>query len=178
MKRNIIILIIIVIAAIVAFYGIDIQTVDQYYLSHIDDIKADSETVFLSIRCDTVLNNMDLLDKELKSNEYIPPDGSILPKSEYVLREGDSVFSILSRSVQYNKIQFEYQGNPLQGQNGIYIKGIHFLYEFSCGPLSGWLFKVNGVFATGDCSSYILKDGDVIEWVYSCDLGRDVGNAY
>ena len=25
-------------------------------------------------------------------------------------------------------------------------------------------------------SSYYLKDGDVIEWVYTCDLGKDVGD--
>ena len=178
MKRNIIALVLIIIAIFVAFNGIDIQTVDEYYLTHLDDIKSDSKTVFLSIRCDTVLDNYDLLAESLKSNEYVPADGVILPRTRYVLRDGDSVFDILLRSTRFNKIQLEYKGNPLQGQSGVYIKGIHFLYEFSCGPLSGWLFKVNGVFATGNSSDYELKDGDVIEWVYSCDLGRDVGNSY
>lgn len=178
MKRNLIAILLIAVAVFVAIKGIDIQSVEDYYLSHIDDITEDSETVFISIRCDTVLNNMDVLDESLRTGDYIPADGVILPRTEYVLREGDTVFSILSRAARYNKIQFEYLESPLQGQGGTYVKGIGYLYEFSCGPLSGWLFKVNGVFSSGDSAGCILNDGDIVEWVYSCDLGRDVGNPY
>jgi hypothetical protein len=178
MKRNIIILVLIILAIFIAYKGVDIQTVDEYYQSHLDDIKPDSKTVSLSIRCDTVLNNLALLPAELKSDEFIPPDGVVLPKTQYVLREGDSVFDILIRATRHKKIQLEYLGNPDKGQDIVYIKGIHYLYEFSCGPLSGWMFKVNGKFSNGNCSEYVLKDGDEIEWVYSCDLGRDVGNNY
>ena len=56
-----------------------------------------------------------------------------------------------------------------------YIEGIHNLYEFDCGDLSGWMYKVNGWFPNYGCSRYQLKQGDVIEWVYTCDLGKDVG---
>ena len=178
MKKNIIAIVLVLIAIIVAVNGIDIQSVDEYYLTHIDDIKEDSRTVTLSIRCDTVLSNKSQLDPALRSDEYIPPDGVILPDTRYVLREGDNVFTILLRATQYNKIQFDYQSNPLQGQSSAYIKGIHYLYEFSCGPLSGWLYKVNGVFSSTDSSAYALKDGDLVEWVYSCDLGRDVGSSF
>ena len=38
------------------------------------------------------------------------------------------------------------------------------------------MYKVNGWFPNYGCSSYYLKDGDVIEWVYTCDLGKDVGD--
>ena len=37
------------------------------------------------------------------------------------------------------------------------------------------MYKVNGVFPNYGCSKYTLKNGDVVEWVYTCDLGRDVG---
>ena len=57
----------------------------------------------------------------------------------------------------------------------VYIQGIHYLYEFSCGPLSGWMYRVDGEFPNFGCSKYRLKDGQVIEWVYTCDLGKDVG---
>ena len=57
----------------------------------------------------------------------------------------------------------------------VYVQGINHLYEFSCGELSGWMYKVNGVFPNYGCSKYVLKNGDKIEWVYTCDLGRDVG---
>jgi len=57
----------------------------------------------------------------------------------------------------------------------VYIRGIHYLYEFSCGPLSGWMYRVDGEFPNYGCSRYVLRDGQTIEWVYTCDLGRDVG---
>ena len=44
--------------------------------------------------------------------------------------------------------------------------------------LSGWIDKVNDCVPIFGCSRYQLKDGDVIEWVYTCDLGDDVGGGY
>ena len=38
--------------------------------------------------------------------------------------------------------------------------------------------NVNGWFPNYGCSRYGLKDGDVICWVYTCDLGNDVGGGY
>ena len=51
----------------------------------------------------------------------------------------------------------------------------HYLYEFSCGPLSGWMYRVDGEFPNYGCSKYELSDGQNIEWVYTCNLGKDVG---
>ena len=155
--------------------GTNIQSVDEYYLTHIDDIGPDSETVTISIRCDTVLSNPDDLDPALKQGDYIPSDGVILPPTEYVLRPGDTVFDILDRAVRYNKIQMEYQGSDENSYGSVYIRGINYLYEFSCGPLSGWMYRVDGEYPNFGCSKYELKDGQNIEWIYTCDLGEDVG---
>ena len=155
--------------------GTNIQSVDEYYLTHIDDIRPDSETVTISIRCDTVLANPDDLDPALKQGDYIPSDGVILPPTEYVLRPGDTVFDILDRAVRYNKIQMEYQGSDENSYGSVYIRGINYLYEFSCGPLSGWMYRVDGEYPNFGCSKYELKDGQNIEWIYTCDLGEDVG---
>ena len=155
--------------------GTNIQSVDEYYLTHIDDIRPDSETVTISIRCDTVLSNLDDLDPALNQGDYIPSDGVILPPTEYVLRPGDTVFDILDRAVRYNKIQMEYQGSDENSYGSVYIRGINYLYEFSCGPLSGWMYRVDGEYPNFGCSKYELKDGQNIEWIYTCDLGEDVG---
>ena len=37
------------------------------------------------------------------------------------------------------------------------------------------MYRVDGVYPHYGCSSYVLRDGQVVEWVYTCDLGRDVG---
>ncbi|MBC8547121.1 DUF4430 domain-containing protein [Clostridiaceae bacterium NSJ-31] len=176
MKKDLLALGFVLLIVAVLLSGTKFQTVEEYYLTHIDDITPESETVTVSIECSNILKNWDDLDPSLQSEEFVPSDGVILPPTEYVLRPGDTVFDILERAVRYNKIQMEYQGADQNIYKSVYIQGIHYLYEFSCGPLSGWMYRVNGEFPLYGCSRYELKDGDVIEWVYTCDLGRDVGN--
>ena len=177
-KKDILAALIIILLLAFVISGTKIQSVDEYYLTHIDDITPQSATVTLSIECKTVLENLSVLDPALKAGDFVPEDGVILPCTRYVLRPGDTVYDILSRAVRYNKIQMEYQGADKNSFSGVYIKGINYLYEFSCGPLSGWMYTVNGIFPQYGCSKYELEDGDVIEWVYTCDLGRDVGDDY
>lgn len=172
---NILLLLFAALVVVFLIKSVNIQSVDEYYLEHIDDITPESMTVTMSIRCDTVLENYDDLDDSLKSEQYIPPDGVILPVTEYVLREGDTVFSVLSRAVRHEHIQTDFQGADQNRYGTVYIRSINYLYEFSCGPQSGWMYRVNGEFPNVGCSDFKLKDGDVIEWVYTCDLGRDVG---
>lgn len=174
-KKDILAALIIILLLAFVISGTKIQSVDEYYLTHIDDITPQSATVTLSIECKTVLENLSVLDPALKAGDFVPEDGVILPCTRYVLRPSDTVYDILSRAVRYNKIQMEYQGADKNSFSSVYIKGINYLYEFSCGPLSGWMYTVNGIFPQYGCSKYELSDGDRIEWVYTCDLGRDVG---
>ncbi len=175
MKKDLLAICIVLLLAVFVCTGTKIQSVDDYYLTHIDDITEDSETVFLSIVCGTILDNWDDLSPALRYEKYVPQDGIILEQTEYVLRPNDTVYDILNRAVRHNKIQMEYQGANENSFGSVYIQGINYLYEFSCGPLSGWMYTVNGVFPDYGCSKYVLKDGDVIQWAYTCDLGRDVG---
>ena len=128
-------------------------------------------TCTLSIRCDTILNNMNLLKEEKKA--MVPSDGVILETTTVTFSEGESVFDVLKWVTREQRIQMEFEFTPMY--NSAYIEGIHNLYEFDCGDLSGWMYKVNGWFPNYGCSRYQLKQGDVIEWVYTCDLGKDVG---
>ena len=177
MRKDIIAVFLIVLIVAVLIGGTDIQSVDEYYLTHIDDITPQSETVTLSIRCDTILDNYDDLDPALRSEEFVPKDGVILPPTEYVLRQGDTAFDILDRATRHNKIQMEYQGEDRTGYGSVYIKGINNLYEYSCGPLSGWIYRVDGEIRNIGCSKDTLRDGQTVEFIYTCDLGRDIGNS-
>lgn len=133
-KKNIILLIAAAAVLIAAVFGLNIQSVDEYYSGGADGSSSEiqSRTVTLEIRCDTVLKNYEELDNRLKSDEYVPPDGVILPVTEYELIEGDTVFSVLKRAVREKKIQMEYQGADGNGYKTVYVQGIHHLYEFSC----------------------------------------------
>jgi hypothetical protein len=173
MKKDLLILLMICVVVIFIITGTKIQSVDDYYLTHIDTITEDSETVFLSVNCSTILNNMDKL--EAGYEKYIPEDGYILAENEYVLRKDDTVFSILDRALKYNKIPLVRQKTFIDGYSSVYIQGINNIFEFSCGEQSGWHYRVNGIFPSYASSLYKLADGDIIEILYTCDLGHDIG---
>ncbi|WP_340006778.1 DUF4430 domain-containing protein [Paenibacillus sp. FSL K6-0276] len=128
-------------------------------------------TATLSVSAATILDNMDIFNEA--KLEVLPADGIIYKAQKVTFYEGESVFDVLLREMKKNKIHMEFSMTPIYNSN--YIEGINNLYEFDAGELSGWMYKVNGWFPNYGSSRYVLKDGDVIDWVYTCDLGRDVG---
>ena len=136
--------------------------------------KSKSYTCTFSIECSTILNNLSMLDPE--KLEMVPSGGVILSKTTVTFYEGESVFDVLQRLCKEKGIHMEAEWTPIY--NSAYVEGIHNLYEFDCGALSGWMYKVNGWYPNYGSSRYQLKDGDVVEWRYTCDLGNDVGGGY
>ena len=136
--------------------------------------KSKSYTCTFSIECSTILNNLDMLDPD--KLEMVPSGGVILSKTTVTFYEGESVFDVLQRLCKEKGIHMEAEWTPIY--NSAYVEGIHNLYEFDCGALSGWMYKVNGWYPNYGSSRYQLKDGDVVEWRYTCDLGNDVGGGY
>ncbi len=129
-------------------------------------------TCTIQIRCGTILDNMGNLTAG--KDRYVPSNGIILATSSVEFTDGETVFDVLKRVCSYAGIQLEYSYTPLY--ESYYIEGINNLYEFDCGPQSGWMYKVNGWFPNYGCSGYKLKDGDNIVWTYTCNgLGADVG---
>lgn len=137
----------------------------------------------ISIDCSTILDNM----SKLKNGKefFVPSDGKILKTVTIEFEQGETVFDILKRACANNHcsgncqycqssgIQLEYSYSA--GYDSYYVEGIHQIYEKDCGSKSGWMFKVNGVYPNYGCSSYKVKNGDKIEWLYTCDLGEDIG---
>lgn len=126
----------------------------------------------LEIRCDTVKDTSKLENEAVIP--YIPADGVILPVTEVSFTPGESVFDVLLRTTRATGIQMEFRDDALY--SGKYIEGIHYLYEFDGGPLSGWMYKVNEQFPNYGCAAYTVQDNDAIVWMYTCDLGVDVGD--
>lgn len=123
-------------------------------------------TCTLSVTCRSLLDNMDKLKEEKR--QLVPPDGVIFAAQTVEFGEGESVFDILLREMQENKIHFEFTKTPMY--DSAYIEGIGNLYEFDCGNLSGWMYRVNDISPTYGCSQYEVKEGDRIEFYYSCNL--------
>ena len=130
-----------------------------------------SYTCIFSIECSTILNNLKDLDPD--KLELVPSNGVILAPTEVTFYEGESVFDVLQRVCKEYGIHMESAWTPIY--NSAYIEGIHNLYEFDCGALSGWMYRVDGWYPNYGCSRYQLKEGEKVEWRYTCDLGKDVG---
>ncbi len=121
----------------------------------------------LSVECQTAIG------KCSEKQDILPSDGVIYEENEVAFTQGDTVFDVLKREMQNSKIHLEYSMTPVF--NNAYIEGIGNLYEFDCTELSGWMFRVNGEFPNVGCSDVKVKNGDIIEFIYSCDMGRDIG---
>lgn len=128
-------------------------------------------TVTIEIRCDQLSEDMSKLnDKTLE--QYIPKDGIILAETEWQIKKKETtVFDVLTEVCMDKNIQLEYSSTPVYG--GSYIEGIHYLYEFSAGKYSGWMYKVNGESPSYAADKVKLKGGETITWYYSVDYRQD-----
>ncbi len=160
-RKNFIAVILVTVLGITAIWTIDIHTPDDYYKS--TDKENITGYVTFTIRCDTIIGKSD--------EDYIPEDAVILPETQYPISDGDTVFDILNEAVQQNSIQMEFRGTDEMA----YISGINYIYELQYGDLSGWMYLVNGKAPSVNCGAYELSDGDSVEWLYTCDIGHDIG---
>lgn len=124
------------------------------------------DTVTLTIRCDTAVNNG--MHLESKWAGIVPASGCILDTTTFEIEDGDTVFDVLCQARDKYKLHMQYT------DGGNYVQGINNLYEFDGGRWSGWMYCVNGWYPNYGCNVYRVQSGDVIEWNYTCDLGLDL----
>ena len=135
--------------------------------------------------CTVTIDCRELRDhpEKLKTPEkaaFVPKSGYIVKDVTMELKDGESAYDVLRRLCathtctdncrfcQAEGIQMESTYTP-QFDN-YYVEGIHQLYEKDCGGTSGWTYWVNGEFPNYGSSSYIVKPGDRIVWVYSIEM--------
>lgn len=94
----------------------------------------------------------------LKYNVNVPASGYFLTTTSYAVKNGESLFDLLSKTCKQNGIRLDYEGS--------YITGIGGLYEKECTPQSGWMYRVNGKLIMKSANKYILNDGDKVEFYY------------
>ena len=128
----------------------------------------------LIVRCDTILDKLDALNPE--KLDLVPEDGLLYENPAAEMTDGESAFDLLLREMRAAAIHLDFVKTP--AYNTVYIKGIGNLYEFDCGDLSGWTYRINGEFLSVGCSLAVIHPGDTVEFLYTCDLGADVGNVW
>ncbi|MCR5431854.1 MAG: DUF4430 domain-containing protein [Lachnospiraceae bacterium] len=164
-KNFLFVLLVAGVAALIVSFS-DFKTESRYYTSDNEVENAVGEAT-ISIRCDTIAG--------LGNSEDIPEDGVILDTTTYAFAEGDTVYDVLVRAVRENKLHMEKKKTG-GGAKDCYICGIANIYEYDWGELSGWMYYVNGKSPSVGCGEYTLKPGDRIEWKYTREIGRDLGD--
>jgi hypothetical protein len=129
--------------------------------------------VTCTIRCDTAVANWSEIRPSKRDNKVVPANGIIYSVHTLPIYENETVYDLLVSICKANNIQEEHTYTP--AYKAEYIKGINNLYEFDVGQLSGWMYCVNGWYPNYGCSRYVLQNGDGVQWNYTCDLGRDLG---
>lgn len=136
-----------------------------------------THTCTVSITCSVVLQDGSKLKPE--KSPFVPTGGQILAPVTVTFTPGEDAYTVLRRACAANScvdhcaycaqdgIQMEAAFTP--GYNTYYVQGIHQIYEKDCGPKSGWLYRVNGVYPNVGSSSYTVRDGDRIEWIYALE---------
>lgn len=99
--------------------------------------------------------------------------GYVIPPTQVELEPGDTPWAVLKRELDARNISYEYKWHA--AYNTVHVQSIDGDGEFDHGPWSGWMYYVNGKSPGYGASQYLLKDGDVVEWRYTTNLGEDLG---
>ena len=95
------------------------------------------------------------------------PEGMLVSATQlqYERNVTKTVFDVTMELCESRGLPVVYSGSVKR--NNIYIKGIGDFHCDASGGSRGWVYYVNGTFPSIPVSSYVLKDGDLIEWQYT-----------
>ncbi len=104
-----------------------------------------------------------------------PKGKTFYTKKAIEIEEGETAYTLLV------KTGLELDANP-NTQYGVYVAAIGGWGEFSDGPDSGWMYRITHGGSTsfpGYSAAYQpVSEGDYVEWLFTRDLGKDIGNEY
>ena len=120
----------------------------------------------IEIRCDNATARKDTITNP-GIRDAIPDDGTILEVTTYTGNEGFTVYDVLAAVTAAHNPVIPIVANAERS----YVSSINNLSEKNVGPTSGWTYRVNGVLPMMAANQYKVKDGDVIKWIYICQMG-------
>ncbi len=111
--------------------------------------------------------------------------GTIISSKKVPFKKDDTVADVTLRLLDALEFTYEHGGNTkkdfyLASIGGFTLKGIEYdsFGEFDAGTGSGWMITLNKEFIEYGASEFCVKNGDVIKWQYTCQLGEDIGDPF
>lgn len=90
--------------------------------------------------------------------------------TSFKVEEGSSALDALILYGKIKEIPVAFSG----GTDAGYVQGISGVMEKDYGDASGWTYKVNGESPQQSASAVILKEGDVLSWIYVKDVSETI----
>lgn len=113
------------------------------------------------IKCTISVDCNSLYKKDPELAQKVSNKGSILGTKALTLKKNSTVYDALKAT-----------GLSFSGKQ--YISMINGLSEKDGGKLSGWIYYVNSSSPAESCDAYKLKNGDNVQWRYTCSGGDDL----
>jgi len=111
--------------------------------------------------------------------------GTIISSKKVPFKEGDTVADVTLRLLDAYGFTYQHTGTT---KDGFYLaaigtfthKGIDYesFGEFDAGSGSGWMITLNKEFIRYGASDFEVKNGDIVKWQYTCQLGEDIGDTF
>ncbi|MFR0872451.1 MAG: DUF4430 domain-containing protein [Oscillospiraceae bacterium] len=120
--------------------------------------------------CKSVLGRMDTIDLSVNRRRY-PAGRRSHRRARYPFRNSSAFDALITARGGSRCVDYTAAPGNLRPQH-------RYISEFGFGELSGWMYRVNGEFPQVYAGEFTLHEGDVVEFVYTCDLGGDVGDSY
>lgn len=123
-------------------------------------------------------DDAEILDTEL----YGTAVGTIIDETEVPYVEGESIADVTVRLLNAMELSYEFTGKVndgfyLSSLNDFELNGTYYpeFGEFNAGAESGWCVRLNNWHINQGTSAIQVEDEDVINWLYTCQMGADVG---
>ncbi len=115
--------------------------------------------------------------------DYPVPLGTIIPATQVPYRQGENIAQVTQRLLERLGIGMRYTGSltgnfylgaitDFEVSNTPYAS----MGEFDAGVGSGWMITQNDTFIGKGASEFLVENGDVIRWQYTCQYGADIGD--
>lgn len=121
-------------------------------------------------------------EKSYLPADYQEPFGEILPLTEVLITEGLTMRGALEKALAAKNITVFGAVNYVSGIGPVTSvdggRTVTKLSEFDSGMQSGWMASLNDWFINAGANTFTVKDGDVVEFWYICNLGVDLGAGF
>ncbi|MDF9867756.1 hypothetical protein OKW22_001334 [Bacilli bacterium PM5-3] len=121
--------------------------------------------------------NMNVLTKKKNNDKlndsykkYVPESGYLVKDLQVELKSEKNIIEVLDAISKKEGFTVNYS----EMGTSKYVSAINNIEAGLVGGYSGWLCKVNGEFPTTGLEEVVLKDGDIVTFMYTADGGKDV----